>query len=143
MTSAYVNIVIFMLITREIRTTKARPKQHCLFNGILPERLRGFPCILHYCKLHNNTYHALDKFSRPQTDAVVHISFYRSGSDTSCKSSPLETMCMKCQNLFSRKKYISICHLLNICLECIAVVLDSAINRQVNCTLGRYSISAS
>ena len=38
------------------------------------------------------------------------------GFDISCKSSPKETICMKCQSLFSGKdkKNIIICHLLNL-----------------------------
>ena len=42
--------------------------------------------------------------------------FQKTGFDILCKLSPLETICMKCQNLFSgkMKKNISICHLLKI-----------------------------
>ena len=44
------------------------------------------------------------------------IFFKKTGSDTSCKLSPKETISMKCQILFSgkNKKNISKCHLLKI-----------------------------
>ena len=41
---------MFMMITGEFRTKQTRPKQDCLFNGSLPERLRGIPCVLQYGK---------------------------------------------------------------------------------------------
>ena len=42
--------------------------------------------------------------------------FQKIGYGISCRMSPLETVCMKCQNLFSAKKIrdISICHMLSI-----------------------------
>ena len=43
---------IFMMITGEFRTKQTRSKQDCLFNGSLPERLRGIPCVLQYWKIH-------------------------------------------------------------------------------------------
>ena len=39
---------IFMMITGEFRTKQTRPKQDCIFNGSLPERLRGIRCVLQY-----------------------------------------------------------------------------------------------
>ena len=47
---------------------------------------------------------------------LVIFSYFsqKTRSDISCKLSPLEIICMKCQNLFWRKlrKNISLCHLL-------------------------------
>ena len=45
-----------------------------------------------------------------------YFSLRKTGFDISCKLSPLETICMKCQNLFSRtnKNNISKCRLLKI-----------------------------
>ena len=44
--------------------------------------------------------------------------FQKTGFDISCKFSPLKTVCMKCQNVFSGKNKkniaIKICHLLKI-----------------------------
>ena len=41
--------------------------------------------------------------------------FQKTGFDISCKLSPVETICMKCQILFSgkNKKILSVCCLLN------------------------------
>ena len=51
-------------------------------------------------------------------DKLVIFSYFsqKTGFDISCKLSPLETICMKCQNLFfgKNKKNISVCHLLKI-----------------------------
>ena len=35
---------------------------------------------------------------------IVFLFFQKTGFDISCKVSPLETICMKCQNLFSGEK---------------------------------------
>ena len=61
-----------------------------------------------------NTYHVMGRFSRQQTFDIFLIFSSEIGSDTSCKLSPKETICMKCQILFSRKnkKKISKCCLL-------------------------------
>ena len=49
-----------------------------------------------------NLYHSLDKFSRWQMNDIILIFFLQKiGFDTSCKLSPKETICMKCQSLFS------------------------------------------
>ena len=53
----------------------------------------------------------------------VFIYFYQeTGLDISCKLSPLETICMKCQNLFSGEN-ISICCLLKILPRVLSVKL--------------------
>ena len=43
-------------------------------------------------------------------DILKYFSYdsYKIGSDTSCKLSPKETICMKCQLLFSRKSKLNI-----------------------------------
>ena len=58
-----------------------------------------------------NLYHSLNRFSRQQN--CWYFS-QKIGSDISCKLSSKETVCMKYQNIFSRKskKNISNCHLL-------------------------------
>ena len=93
-----------------------------------------------------NLYHSLGKFSRRQIhdsffifpreqDLIFHanclqwrqfawnvktcfLSYFsqKTGFDILCKLSPMETICMKCQNPFSGKdqKNISICYLLKI-----------------------------
>ena len=45
--------------------------------------------------------------------------FQKTGFEISCKLSPLETICMKCQNLFSgkNKNNISVSHPLKILLD--------------------------
>ena len=59
-------------------------------------------------------YNSLGLFSRRQLDDVILIFSRKINFDISCKSSPLETkvetICMKCRNLFSgqNKKAISI-----------------------------------
>ena len=52
-------------------------------------------------------------------DNIFLIFARKTEFDTSCKLSPLETICMKCQTPFSRenKKKCSICRLLKI-LQC-------------------------
>ena len=47
----------------------------------------------------------------------------KTGFDICCKLSPLEPICMKCQNLFfvKNKKNISICHLLKILTRVLSV----------------------
>ena len=49
-------------------------------------------------------------------DKLIYFSYFsqKTGSDISCKLSPMETTCMKCQSLFSgqNKKNISKCRLL-------------------------------
>ena len=59
-----------------------------------------------------NIFQSTGKFSRRQTD----ISYFSQKIDfgISCKLSPQETICLKCQSLFSgkNKKYISKCCLL-------------------------------
>ena len=57
---------------------------------------------------------------------IFFIFTQKIGSDTSCKLSPEETICIKCQVLFSRKKkknkkYISKCRLLKFYQECKAL----------------------
>ena len=47
--------------------------------------------------------HSFGKFSRQQIDIFL-IFFHKTGFDISCKLSPLETICMKCQILFCGKK---------------------------------------
>ena len=47
-------------------------------------------------------YHAMGKFSRLQTDDIFSYFFLKIGSDTLCRLSPQETICMKCQILFSK-----------------------------------------
>ena len=42
--------LIFVSITGEFRAKQTRPKQECFFNGSLPERLRGIPCVLQHWK---------------------------------------------------------------------------------------------
>ena len=56
------------------------------------------------------TYHTIGRFSRRQTGDLFSYFSYKIGSDTSCKLSPNETICMKCQILFSKnnKKNISL-----------------------------------
>ena len=50
---------------------------------------------------------------------TIHVFFFyfsqKTGSNISCKLSHIETICMKCQSLFSvkNKENISKCHLLN------------------------------
>ena len=77
-----------------------------------------------------NLYHSLGIFSRRQNDVIFLIfprkqdlTFHancllsqKTGFDISCKLSPKETICMKCQILFSgkNKKNISKCRLLKI-----------------------------
>ena len=65
-----------------------------------------------------NLYHYMSKFSRPQSKDFSYFS-QKTGFYISCKLSPLETICMKCQNLISgeNKKNISICFLLKILPE--------------------------
>ena len=53
-------------------------------------------------------------------DDKLEIFFQKTGFVISCKLSPEETVCMKCQNLFSGKnknKNISVCRLLKILLR--------------------------
>ena len=62
-----------------------------------------------------NLYHSLSKFSRRQIDYIFLIYFFQKiGFNIPCKLSPKETICMKCQSLFSgeNKKNISNCRLL-------------------------------
>ena len=50
----------------------------------------------------------MGNFSRRQTDDIFHIFSKKLGFDISCKLSPEETICMKCQVLVSgnyKKKY--------------------------------------
>ena len=63
-----------------------------------------------------NLYHSLGIFSRQQIDDIFLIFSQKTGFDILCKlSAAEETICMKCQILFSgkNKKNISKCHLLN------------------------------
>ena len=53
-----------------------------------------------FCKL-IFTAHSLGRFSRWQTDYILFLQ--KIDLDISCKLSPLKTICMKCQNLFSGK----------------------------------------
>ena len=75
-----------------------------------------------------NLYHFLGKFSRPQIDDIILIFPRKQGFDISCKLSPMKTICMKCQNLFSGKNKIniSICCLLKIVLNLVIFFLLSA-----------------
>ena len=60
-----------------------------------------------------NPYKSMGKFSRRQTDEFFFF-LQKIGFDISCKLSPKEIVCMKCQRLLSGKneKYISKCRLL-------------------------------
>ena len=52
----------------------------------------------------------MDKFNRQQTDDIFLFFPRTTGFDSSCKLSPLETICMKCQNPISgknKKKYFN------------------------------------
>ena len=49
-----------------------------------------------------NTYSAMGKFSRQHINDIFSYFPKKIGSDTSCKLSPWETICMKHQILFSR-----------------------------------------
>ena len=71
----------------------------------------SLPSLILYFIL--NLYHSLKKFSSRQIDDMFLFP-QKTGLGVSCKLSPLETICMKCQNLFSEKnkKNISICRLL-------------------------------
>ena len=53
--------------------------------------------------LMTNTLHAGKLFQQTHFD-IFFLFFPRIGSDSSCKLSPQETICMKCQVLFSRNK---------------------------------------
>ena len=84
----------------------------------LSSRLNGF--LLHRA-LHCNTFIisynlTLKRYWQIQqtTNCDIFLMFVKTGSDTSCKLSPKETICMKCPILFSskEKKNISKCHLL-------------------------------
>ena len=105
---------IFMMITGEFRTKQTRPKQDCLFNGSLPERLRGIPCVLQYWKknkktkkkthTHVITLYMLWANSADDKLMLFFVFFFKKiGYDTSCKLSSSETICIRCQILFSRK----------------------------------------
>ena len=59
--------------------------------------------LLYICK-DVNLYHSLGIFSRRQTDNTFSYFTQKTGFDISCKLSPKETICMKCQILFSGKK---------------------------------------
>ena len=62
-----------------------------------------------------SSYHAVDKFSRWQTDDICSYFFLENiGSGTSCKVSLKDIICMKWPILFSRKIkiFFSKCHLL-------------------------------
>ena len=50
-------------------------------------------------------------FSRPHFEIFFLIFFQKIGFDTSCKLSPYETVCMKCQSLFSGKNKKNIINL--------------------------------
>ena len=69
-----------------------------------------------YHKFLFNFYHSLSKFNRQQICDIFLFLYQKAGFDISCKLSPLETICMKCQILFSEKskKNISICPRLKI-----------------------------
>ena len=58
----------------------------------------------------------LNKYSADDKLVIFFLFFPKTGFDISCKLSPMETICMKCQNLFSgkNKKNISKCRLLKI-----------------------------
>ena len=75
-----------------------------------------------------NFYHSL--WANSADDKLMMFSYFsqKTGSDISCKLSPLETICMKCQNQFSgkNKKNISICHLLKILYRVLSI------NQKVN-----------
>ena len=66
-----------------------------------------------------NLHHSLGQFSRWQIGDIFLI-FQKTGFCISCKLSPWETICMKCQILFSgkNKKNILICHLPKFYPEC-------------------------
>ena len=55
-----------------------------------------------------NPYHPLGKISRQQFDDIFLFFFFffpqKTEFDISCNKSPLETICIKFQNLFSGKK---------------------------------------
>ena len=67
-------------------------------------------------------------------DKLVIFSYFsqKTGFDISCESSPKETICMKCQNLFSgekKKKKNSVCRLLKILPRVLSVKdIDSFIS---------------
>ena len=50
-----------------------------------------------------NTLHANDKLSRSKIDDSFFLFSQKIGFDISCRLSRKETICMKCQNLFSTK----------------------------------------
>ena len=63
-----------------------------------------------------NLYHSLGEFNSRQIGDTFLIFPRKTGFDILCKLSPVETICMKCQILFSGKNRKSIlkCHLLKI-----------------------------
>ena len=71
----------------------------------------GFPSICPTCLLYYSNdllaltlYHSLGKFSRRQTWYFPYFP-RKIGFGISCKLTPKETICMKCQNLLSDKKW--------------------------------------
>ena len=71
-----------------------------------------------------NIYHSLGKFSRRQMDDIflsffLYFFFQKIGFDISCKLSPKETICMKCQSIFLkiiRKIFQNVVRLPTFCL---------------------------
>ena len=89
-----------------------------------------------------NQYHSLGKFNRRQINDIFLIFPRKIDFDISCKSSPKETICKKCQSLFSWKirKNVSKCHLLKFFPVCLALKSNhtcqlTAICYQRLCTL--------
>ena len=91
--------------------------------------LRGVSSIANYITIHEHPikpsllFSLSLTFTRPLSGLIQQMTNWwfffffsqKTGFDISCKLSPIETICMKCQILFSgknKKKYISICHLL-------------------------------
>ena len=63
----------------------------------------GYSVMKHWL-LGFNLYHSLGKFSRRQIDDIFSYFSQKIGFDISCILSPEETICIKCQSLFSEKK---------------------------------------
>ena len=67
-----------------------------------------------YSKFYNLTFSTLGKIFTKRNIGIFLIFPHKTGFNISCKMSPVETICMKCQNPFSgenKKKY----HLCAVC----------------------------